>query len=695
MINKILPRFIKFVTDIKLQTRFNIIFGILICGLFILAYVSYATASGILIKQSEKNSINLLAQTGAHFTLVLEGYSEFVYGLSRDAELSEILENLQEETDPTIIKNNLSKGETLLNTALRNRQDIINMFIFFRNREYVIGGKDFSISDYNEFYELPDIQDYFEKNDSRVRYWTEPYETENTTTRRYARRILSLYYSILPINKLKPVGIIQSNIKEDILKNVLSPLISDYENTVFLINNEHEIIFNQSKPVIIDEKLSQYYSEEFTASIETYLKSDNTDPDNASSKIFTIELNGKKEKLLMTSFPLTNLDWILINVIPIENITRSAREAQYDIFLYGSIILIITIILNILFSRDVVNSIKILIGHMQEVTSGTLDDQLNWERNDEIGTLAKEFDFMRDTIRGHIDTLNILVQSYERFVPVEFLNQLGRMHITHITLGDNTQKNMAIMFADIRAYTTLSEKMAPEENFKFLNSYLQHVSPIIRNNNGFIDKFIGDAIMALFSEPLLNVVYASIDFQREIRKYNEGRHKAGYELIRVGIGIHAGLIMLGTVGEPRRMDGTVISDAVNVAARIERLTKYYQVPIICSDTIISLITEDDDISYRRLDRVKILGREKPETIFEILDATNEVDNLKIQTKTQFEHAADLYQKMEFNESLHLFNEIAEKNQNDLAAVKYIERLEQIISQGLPEDWDGIERRCYS
>ena len=166
-------------------------------------------------------------------------------------------------------------------------------------------------------------------------------------------------------------------------------------------------------------------------------------------------------------------------------------------------------------------------------------------------------------------------------MPQAFLAIVGKPSIVEVELGDNKRKNMTILFSDIRNFTTLSEAMTPDENFAFINAYLERMGPVIRDHNGFIDKYIGDAIMALFESPTMRV-RAGLAMLDTLDAFNAERRAAGLEPIGIGIGINTGSLMLGTIGEKHRMDGTVISDAVNLASRIESLTKDYHVGLLIS-----------------------------------------------------------------------------------------------------------------
>ena len=180
---------------------------------------------------------------------------------------------------------------------------------------------------------------------------------------------------------------------------------------------------------------------------------------------------------------------------------------------------------------------------------------------------------LNQNLEKSLDAESELTDAYGRFVPHQFLNLLGYESIIDVNLGDQVQQEMSVLFADIRDFTTLSETMTPQENFNFINAYLSRMEPAITSNNGFIDKYIGDAIMALFSDFADDAVKAGIAMLNILTNYNEDRQRVGYIPIQIGIGINSGSLMLGTVGGKSRMDSTVISDAVNLASHIEGLTK--------------------------------------------------------------------------------------------------------------------------
>lgn len=276
-------------------------------------------------------------------------------------------------------------------------------------------------------------------------------------------------------------------------------------------------------------------------------------------------------------------------------------------------------------------------------------------------------------------------EAYGRFVPVEFLKYLNKNSIVDIQLGDQMQKEMAILFSDIRSFTDLSEKLTPRENFNFLNSYLKRMSPIIQKNNGFIDKYIGDAIMALFPGEVEDSIQAAIEMQKEVRIYNQHRLKQGYDPIKIGCGIHTGNLMLGIIGADARMEGTVIADSVNVASRIEGLTKVYDASILISDTILKKIHPSRVFNYRYIDKVKVKGKTEYTVIYEIYDGQPDfMIELKTQTKEFFERGINFYYEKNFKEAIPAFLRVMDINPNDVASAIYLKRAKYYLENGIVE-----------
>ncbi len=276
-------------------------------------------------------------------------------------------------------------------------------------------------------------------------------------------------------------------------------------------------------------------------------------------------------------------------------------------------------------------------------------------------------------IKTHLRLLKIN-NAYGRFVPHDFLRFLGHESIIDVKLGDHVQKEMTVMFSDIRSFTTLSEEMSPQETFDFINGYLKQVSPIIRTHNGFIDKYIGDGIMALFPQSAEDAVKCAVAMQKTVSLYNQEQQKQGKLPINIGIGLHTGTLMLGTIGEQERMESTVIADAVNLASRLEGLTKLYGAGIIVSEKTLSRLSDFQNYGYRFLDRVKVKGKNIAAGVFEIYDSNPEsLQALKIKTKSDFEQAVFLYHRQEFQQAEAILKQVLTVNPEDKAALLYLQR----------------------
>lgn len=266
-----------------------------------------------------------------------------------------------------------------------------------------------------------------------------------------------------------------------------------------------------------------------------------------------------------------------------------------------------------------------------------------------------------------------LAESFKRFVPEQFLNFLNKKSILEIQLGDQTQQEMTVQFVDIRGFTALSEKMTPRENFEFINGFLHEMEPVIIASQGVIDKYIGDAIMSLYSSPVL-AMKASINMLETLKAYNARRQEHNKPAIRIGIGLNFGLVMLGTIGGKTRMDSTVISDAVNLTSRVEGLTKNYNVSLLASEQVISRLENPDQFCLRKIDKVQVKGKSEKVVVYEIFDADPpEVKEQKIASMSLFNQAYNSFYAGEMDEAQKIFQQCYEQNPQDTVTEVYLSR----------------------
>jgi len=196
------------------------------------------------------------------------------------------------------------------------------------------------------------------------------------------------------------------------------------------------------------------------------------------------------------------------------------------------------------------------------------------------------------------------------------LELLQKNDILDVRLGDHVDREMTIMFVDIEGFTALAESMDSFSVFTLINRYLRQVGPVVRKQGGFIDKYIGDAIMALFPQPS-DAVRAAVELLQVLKTFN-GTSPEGTPELAVGIGIHCGSVCFGVLGEDQRMQGTVIGDAVNVAARIEGLTRKYHARVLISEAAKQLLADDAVWEFRFIDKVPIRGRRGTTGVWEVV-----------------------------------------------------------------------------
>lgn len=293
-----------------------------------------------------------------------------------------------------------------------------------------------------------------------------------------------------------------------------------------------------------------------------------------------------------------------------------------------------------------------------------------------ISSIERNINFWKEK-SAHLEKVN---EAYSRFVPNEFLKLLEKDSMLDVKLGDHIQKEMTILFSDIRQFTEMSEKMTPQENFIFLNSYLEVIGPIIRKHNGFIDKYIGDAIMALFAGDPDDALFAAIEMQEELRIFNFERATHGLEPVKVGIGIHTGNLILGTIGEKERMEGTVIADAVNLASRIESLTKEYYTSILISEFSVRKMKNAKQFLLREIDYVVVKGKSNVVTVLECfdIDPKEKADKKKLSTPYLFAGLFN-FQSGNYEEALQNFIAVQDISLEDPIPVLHIKRCQDILA----------------
>ncbi len=284
-----------------------------------------------------------------------------------------------------------------------------------------------------------------------------------------------------------------------------------------------------------------------------------------------------------------------------ENKNRAVGfiEAHYDIsayalalsnlrgyFISGGLLMALGMTLALTkIASSMTEPMRCLYDAMKQVEDDRLDIRVPVLSQDEVGFLSLKFNRMIEALASSRDGLKQLVDASSCFVPDEFLQMLGRERITEVALGDAQHLKLTVLFLDIRDFTRLSSNLTADQVLEFLNLLNQYLIPCIQFRRGFVDKYIGDAIMAIFPHSPDDAVNASSELIAALARFNQDKLLAHIPEIDLGVGINCGDVIIGTVGAKQRMDTTVIGDTVNLASRMESLTKQAGVRILMTGIV--------------------------------------------------------------------------------------------------------------
>lgn len=257
-----------------------------------------------------------------------------------------------------------------------------------------------------------------------------------------------------------------------------------------------------------------------------------------------------------------------------------------------------------------------------------------------------------------------------------------------LKLGGERRK-LTVFFSDIAGFTTLSEKLAPEELSELLSEYLSEMTEIILSYEGTLDKYEGDAIMAFWGAPLpqddhaRRACLAALECQATLAKIRKEFDSRGWPHLRARIGINSGEMIVGNMGSRERFDYTVLGDNVNLGSRLEGANKQFGTWIMISESTYRFVREEMDA--RELDMIRVKGKETPVRVYELLARRGELPSDKAKAVELFEKGLSLYRERRWNEAIEIFKKLAE----DSPSAVFLNRCTQLLKSPPPEEWDGV------
>ncbi|MCL2213721.1 MAG: HAMP domain-containing protein [Treponema sp.] len=345
---------------------------------------------------------------------------------------------------------------------------------------------------------------------------------------------------------------------------------------------------------------------------------------------------------------------------------------RYVALIVSAVCVIILLVLCILISI-IVKRLSVVGRVLHTIAHGDRTARVSYVARDELGNVSHGLNSMAEELQHQFDRITRLNESTIRFVPLQFMEHLGVSDITKMKLGDNVQRDISVLFFDIRYFSVNSEMMTARENFDFINKTLGIAGPIIRKHSGFVDKYIGDAAMALFVGGM-DAVRAGIELYQKLVVNRETRVKIGADGINIGVGIHTGSVMMGIVGENERLSSTVISANVNLASRVENLTKQTGSGLLITrDTLNQLAGYESEFDYRFIGMVQAAGVNEVVALFDMLDALPLKEKKhRLATKAVFESGVRKYHMKDYAAAAGRFEKVAAADPQDICASHHLE-----------------------
>jgi class 3 adenylate cyclase/HAMP domain-containing protein len=385
------------------------------------------------------------------------------------------------------------------------------------------------------------------------------------------------------------------------------------------------------------------------------------------------------------------------------------REAFYQtinqMYLQTGIILSVSsalaLALLLVFSYLLTQPLKNVVGAMRDIISTSdLSKRVEVLYNDETGELGHTFNLMT----SELDKANDLMKGYalqavvaqhkeqkirnifQKYVPKAVIDQFFASP-ERMLVGED--RILALLFSDIRGFTTISERMRPNEVVESLNAYFELMVDIIMHNHGVVDKYMGDAIMAFYGAPertrheASEAVQSAFEMLEALKDFNVWQAQRGRPEFRIGIGINYGVVTVGNIGSEKKMDYTVIGDMVNIGSRLEGLTKVYDQPIIISESVAKKI--EKQFPCRLIDRVIVKGKTAGIGIY---TSRKELSPEEQHVWQLHEEAARLFYERSFEDAARLFQEVQELLPGDRSSAMFLERSKSNIASPPPPDWTG-------
>ncbi|GHV94027.1 hypothetical protein AGMMS50293_03470 [Spirochaetia bacterium] len=426
------------------------------------------------------------------------------------------------------------------------------------------------------------------------------------------------------------------------------------------------------------------------------------------------------EKRVFQTFYFTPFQWFILISEKSDVFYHDANRIALQTVITLAISIALAVGLLIMVAAHLTNPLGRIVKAMNAIiNSADLSARVDVEYQDETGNLAHTFNQMigeLDKAYGQIKRYAFdavlagkkeerIRQIFQKYVPKDVIERFFASP-EKMLVGDN--RNLSILFSDIRSFTTISEGMAPNDLVNSLNRYFSGQVDIIYNRKGVVDKYIGDAIMAIWGAPenhsddALQSVLSGLDMIDALSGFNENQRRLGKPEFHIGVGINYGEVTVGNIGSERKMDYTVIGDAVNLASRMEGLTKTYHAELLISESLYTELQKPNvspnvspnvapnvaqQLYFRLLDTVAVKGKTRGVKIYTVKRTLTEAETTAWPLHNQ---GMELYYRRSFREAAEKFKEVYRLLAKDFNAENLYRRCAEYASNPPPAEWDGVE-----
>jgi class 3 adenylate cyclase/HAMP domain-containing protein len=399
---------------------------------------------------------------------------------------------------------------------------------------------------------------------------------------------------------------------------------------------------------------------------------------------------------------LERYGWYVLITVAREDFYKATDQILLQSVLILGASALVSVLLLVLFSGYLTRPLRTVAAAMRGIIgSGDLSRRVALTYRDETGDLGHAFNMMTGeleqaygTIKGYALESAIAKKReqkirniFQKYVPKEVIDMYFR-NPESMLVGEN--RVLAVLFSDIRGFTAISERMKPDEIVESLNAYFGLMVDVVVGRDGIVDKYMGDAIMAFFGAPVrhgddaMRAVLSAFDMLEALARFNGEQKKRGRPGFKVGIGINYGMVTVGNIGSEKKMDYTVIGDMVNLASRLESLTKVYHEPLLFSASVYRSV--GGALPCRRLDRVSVKGKSQSVDLF-----TARRSLTKAETEAWAAHASglELFYKRDFEKAADRFAEVRSILPGDEISQVFFDRCRYLLHHPPPVNWNGV------